>query len=221
MPGVFPTEYFVTQEPLRFLFIWVIVSETTEGFRERLRRSLKIWAPYLFIWVINCAWLAYFYTIGSYTSYEVEVVREPLSFLQVVRTAGDALWKAGFYSWTQILLLVSDTVTTPSSLLTVLLIAVSFAFFIFYLKNVAPVNRSNQNFAIPALLIGVAGILLGRLPSFAADLPLTLQSSNDRFMISMMIGGSLFITGLVELILKNARTRSILFAGLISMAVGQ
>ena len=220
VPGVFPTEYFVTQEPLRFLFIWVIVSETIEGFRDRLRKSLKVWAPYLFIWTINGTWLAYFYTIGSYTSYEVEVVREPLSFLQVVRTAGDALWKAGLYSWTQILLLVSDTLTTPSSLLTLLLIAVSFAFFFFYLRRVAPVN-SNQNFAISALLIGIAGILLGRLPSFAADLPLTLQSSNDRFMVSMMIGGSLFITGLVDLILKNDRTRSILFAGLISLAIGQ
>jgi hypothetical protein len=34
--GVFPTEYFVSMEPMRFLFIWVILSEEVSGFRQRL-----------------------------------------------------------------------------------------------------------------------------------------------------------------------------------------
>ncbi len=33
--GIFPTEYFIGLEPLRFLFIWVIISEATQGFRPR------------------------------------------------------------------------------------------------------------------------------------------------------------------------------------------
>src|SRR5690349_25001398 len=33
--GVFPTEYFVSIEPMRFLFIWVIISERLGGFRHR------------------------------------------------------------------------------------------------------------------------------------------------------------------------------------------
>jgi hypothetical protein len=219
--GVFPTEYFVTQEPLRFLFIWVIVSERTMGFRQRLLESLKLWVPYVLVWLINGAWLAYFYTIGSYTSYEVEVVREPLSLLTILRTTADAIWKAGLYCWAQILLLIPETLPTPSSLLTLLLIAGSFGFLVFYFMKVSFIDGSEKGFAIPAMLMGVAGIVLGRIPSFAADLPLTLQSSNDRFMVSMMIGGSLFITGLVCLVAKNDRLKSILFAGLISLAVGQ
>jgi hypothetical protein len=63
--------------------------------------------------------------------------------------------------------------------------------------------------------------LLGRLPSFVAGLPLTLQSSNDRFMISMMLGGSLFIVGLIELWVRNARLKTGLFALLIALSVGQ
>ena len=73
--GVFPTEYFIGLEPMRFLFIWVIVSEEVDGFRRRLIQTLKHWAPYLLIWLANAAWLAYFYTVGTYDSYDVEVVR--------------------------------------------------------------------------------------------------------------------------------------------------
>ena len=73
--GVFPTEYFVSIEPMRFLFIWVIVSEQVNGFGQRFLQSLKRWLPYLLIWLANAAWLAYFYTIGGYDSYDVEVVK--------------------------------------------------------------------------------------------------------------------------------------------------
>src|SRR5690242_20495556 len=47
LAGVFPTEYFVTLEPLRFLFIWVILSESIEELKQSLTQSLKKWIPYL------------------------------------------------------------------------------------------------------------------------------------------------------------------------------
>ena len=39
--GVFPTEYFVSIEPMRFLFIWVILSEQVNGFGQRFVETLK------------------------------------------------------------------------------------------------------------------------------------------------------------------------------------
>jgi hypothetical protein len=72
-----------------------------------------------------------------------------------------------------------------------------------------------------AIIIGLAGILLGRIPSVAAGLPLTLQSSYDRLMISMMLGGSLFIAGLIELLIPNVRIKTYVFAVLIALGIGQ
>ncbi|HRQ23733.1 MAG TPA: hypothetical protein PLF42_09940, partial [Anaerolineales bacterium] len=69
--------------------------------------------------------------------------------------------------------------------------------------------------------IGILGILLGRLPTLAAGLPLTLQSSYDRFMVSMMIGGTVFLLGLLELLIKNPRARTVAFAIIIALGVGQ
>ena len=207
--GVFPTEYFVSIEPMRFLFIWVILSESVQGFGQRFIQSLKQWFPYLLIWLANVAWLVYFYTIGGYEFYDVEVVKQPLTILRVASTIGEAVWKVGFYIWAQVLVLTSKAITAPTTLVTFALIATTFILILFYLSRFTPSEDQNRNFAISAFLIGLAGILLGRVPSFAAGLPLTLQSSYDRFMISMMLGGSLFVTGLIELLIRNTRDQDI------------
>ena len=218
--GVFPTEYFVGIEPLRFLFIWLIVSEEHVHFSEHFRKAFRYWIPYFLIWLANASWLAYFYTIGSYASYDVKVVGKPFSISRIVIEIANTLWKVGFYVWGQILVLIGRSLHTPSSILTVALIVLSFVFFIFYIRKFeAP--KETKAFAVSGLVIGMIGILLGRLPSFAAELPLKLQTSNDRFMISMMIGGSLFIVGLIELVIRNALFKSYLFALLIALGIGQ
>jgi hypothetical protein len=219
--GVFPTEYFIGLEPIRFLFIWVIVSDKISSFPTRFIQSLKYWLPYLLIWLGNAAWLAYFYTIGSYESYDVEVVQEPLTILHLFSSIAEAIWKAGFYIWGQVILLTSKAITAPTSLLTFGLILFSFFLLTFYFLKHQFTQTSTSEFASQVILIGLIGILLGRVPSFAAGLPLTLQSSFDRFMISMMIGGSLFVTGLIELLIKNDRGKTYLFALLIALGIGQ
>jgi len=219
--GVFPTEYFIGLEPLRFLFIWVIIAEEAGTFRQRSIQALKRWWPYLLVWLGNAAWLAYFYTIGSYDSYNVEIASEPLNLLQLSATLLDALWKAGIYAWGQVIWLITDTITAPSSISAVGLIVITFILVVFYLTKLDIASARSRVFAHSALFIGTVGILLGRMPSFAAGLPLTLQSSNDRFMISMMLGGSLFIAGFIELLIKNPRIKTWCFALLIALGVGQ
>ncbi len=219
--GVFPTEYFIGLEPLRLLFIWVIVSEEEAILWLRVNYTLRRWGPYLLIWLGNIIWLAYFYTIGSYDSYAITVVREPLSLPGIASVFIDALWKTGFYIWAQILVLTAHTLTAPSTLLTIGLIIASFTgLFYYFTKLDIPTNESGL-FAGPALFIGVIGILLGRIPSLAAGLPFTLQSTYDRFMISMMLGGCLFITGAIELIIRNVPAKTAIFALLIALGIGQ
>jgi hypothetical protein len=71
------------------------------------------------------------------------------------------------------------------------------------------------------VIFGLIGILLGRIPSWAAGLPLTLQSINDRFMVSMMIGGGLFLAGLLEIVFGKSRLKVYLVALVISLGIGQ
>ncbi|MEK6753788.1 MAG: hypothetical protein AABZ00_16140 [Chloroflexota bacterium] len=216
--GIFPTEYFFGLEGLRFLFLFFFFDGSLI---PRFIKTLKVWWPYLLIWILNALWLIYYYKFGPYNSYEVNA---PQSFTAIMffKAALDALWKAGFYAWIQILVLILSTLPAPASFLTLGLSALSLTLLTPYLLRSAPVDETHEKaLPISLIVIGIIGILLGRLPSLAASLPLTLQSSFDRFMVSMMIGGSLFVIGLVELLVKNHRAKIIIFAALISLGIGQ
>ena len=227
--GIFPTEYFATQEPLRFLFLWVFVSEETAGFWPHIRRVLKLWWPYLLVWLGNAIWLVYYYKFGAYASYGVAITGQvsPAGF---VLSMADALWKAGLYSWVQILVLAVRSLSNPSTLLALGMIAVSFLLVAFYLrrfeagwtsKSEDVGVRKTPHWGWQAMTFGLIGILIGRVPSWAAGLPLTLQSINDRFMISMMIGGSLFLAGLLELVVRKNGLKVYVVALVIALGIGQ
>ncbi|NOH04469.1 MAG: hypothetical protein HND47_22115 [Chloroflexi bacterium] len=197
--GAFPTEYFFGIEGIRFLFL---LSFFQGSLPERFVKAIKIWLPYLLIWILNAAWLYYYYNFGPYNSYEVAAAQSP-NLLFFLTQALDALWKAGFYIWIQILPLTFTSLPAPASLLTLGLVAVSFALLTPTLLRSAQDESRDFTFGISMIFIGAIGILLGRLPSLAAGLPLTLQTSYDRFMVSIMPGGTLFVLGLVELLART------------------
>jgi hypothetical protein len=215
--GIFPTEYFFGLEGLRALFLFFL--NGNENFINRLRFTLKIWWPHFLIWLLNAVWLVYYYKFGPYTSYEVTAADNiPItSFLVEIM---DTLWKICFYIWGQVLVLVSSNIFAPTSIITLALILITFTV-LFLSRQIFDENAENRTFALSLIVIGVLGILLGRLPSLAAELPLKLQTSYDRFTVSMMIGGSFFIAGLIELIFQNSRIKNIAFITLISLGVGQ
>lgn len=215
--GIFPTEYFFGLEGLRALFLFFL--NGNGNFIVRLRSTLKTWWPHFLIWLLNALWLVYYYKYGPYTSYEVTAADNiPMtSFLAEIM---DTLWKICFYIWGQVVVLISSNIFAPTSLITLALILITFTVF-FFSRQIFDRNTENRTFALSLIVIGVLGILLGRLPSLAAELPLKLQTSYDRFTVSMMIGGSLFIAGLIELIFQNSRIKNIAFITLISLGVGQ
>ncbi len=215
--GIFPTEYFFGLEGLRALFLFFFNGDG--NFINRIRSTLKVWWPYLLIWILNAFWLVYYYKFGPYNSYEVTAANDVTSASLLFEIA-DTLWKVCFYIWGQVLVLISSNILAPSSLLTLALIVTTFTTLAFF-SNLLEGKTENRNFALSLIIVGLIGILLGRLPSLAAELPLRLQSSYDRFIISMMIGGSFFIVGLIELFFQNSRIRNTVLIALVALGVGQ
>lgn len=215
--GIFPTEYFFGLETLRILLIFSMLPQMP--FRLRARESLKKWLPHLIVWILNAVWLIYYYKFGAYNSYGLAVNDVQTGSAASLFSFIDAIFKAGLYIWIQIPVLIGQTITTPSTLATIGLIAVSFLLLSFYFSYLqAQVLEAS---ATQFIIIGIIGILVGRLPSWVAGLPLTLQSINDRFMVSMMIGGTFFIIGLIELIFKSHRPKIYIYALLVAFGIGQ
>ena len=106
-------------------------------------QTMKHWWPYFLIWIVDALWLAYYYKSGAYVSYGVTATRHALSIKALLLAFGDAFWKAGFYVWVQVLVLAGQSITAPTTILTFVLIVLSFlsiAFYILHLDLSTPLH---------------------------------------------------------------------------------
>ncbi len=225
--GLFPTEYFLTLEPLRFLFILSTLSGQEKAWRLILWRALKTWIPYLAVWGLNALWLLIYYRSGIYANYDVvvnDIAPSPTGIATNLFSASlDAIWRAGLYAWALLPILAAQSLSAPSTWLSLGAMALSLGLLWLFLRRLtlAQPFSGSQSWAFHAIFIGLAGLMLGRLPSWAAGLPLTLQSSFDRFTVSMFLAASLFMAGLLTLVCRRERAWMLTSALVIALGVGQ
>jgi hypothetical protein len=225
--GLFCTEYFLGLEPLRLLVIFFILPDT--GFWQKVKNSLRYWLPYLCVWLGNMVWLYFYYRSGVYQSYQtggVKLFSQSLTNLAVTvqQELFNTLHLAGFQAWVQSFTILGIPLNSLTFWLTMSLACLSFVLIFIYLWKVklpaSPVEATDP-WAIQAIIIGFTGILLGRLPSWVAGLPLSLDFDTDRLMISMMLGSTLFITGFIEWLIKSDQRKIILYSLLLGLAIGR
>ncbi len=221
--GLFPTEYFVSIEPLRFLMIFFILSEKKSKFWMRAKESAKRWLPYLMLWLANAVWLAYYYTWGSYNSYSAGASQKSTSVLaDLLLGIWDLLYKSLWMIWTQFIPHFLDLPTAPTSILGLALVLFAFTLLSIYLQKLNLANTAKKHiWAWQAIFMGLAGIFLGRIPSFLAGLPLKIGTTFDRLTISIMFASALLVAGLLELLIKNKKWRIFILSGILSLALGQ
>ena len=213
--GLFTTEYFIGFEAIRFLLIWVALAG------DPIKQRIKHFTPYLFLWLANTAWLTYYYRAGGYHSYGMPGSKllgdVPALLGELVHT----LSTAGFAAWFQVFGIFSQTAQSASFWLSLGLGALVFTGIVFYLSklDLPEAVPGEDHWALQAILIGVVGILVGRLPSFVAGLPLSLDFSWDRFMLSMLLGACLLLAGLVELLIKSDRRKFYVIGLLVALSV--
>ncbi len=231
--GLFTTEYFIGLEILRGLLIWVVLTGNADpqarNAQSVIRNTLsaiKAWLPYLLLWLANAAWLTYYYRVGGYHSYGMQGFKllgtgPAAIFSTVLGEFIGAISTAGFAAWFQVFGIFSQTIQSSSFWLSLGLGALAFTGIVFYLSklDLPEAVPGEDSWAAQAIVIGLAGILAGRLPSFVAGLPLSLDFSWDRFMLSMLPGASLLLAGLVELLIKSDRRKFYVIGLLVALSV--
>jgi hypothetical protein len=215
--GLCTTEYFIGLEAIRFLLIWVALADAP------LKQRIQHFIPYLCFWLANAVWLAYYYRAGGYHSYGMPGSKllgdVPALLGELIHT----LSTAGFAAWFQVFGIFSATAQSASFWLSLALGALTFTGIVLYLSKLdLPESVPGEdNWALQAVVIGVVGILAGRLPSFVAGLPLSLDFSWDRFMLSMLLGACLLLAGLVELLIKSDRRKFYVIGLLVALSVSR
>ncbi len=222
--GLFTTEYFFGLEILRFFFLLAIFAETITDRKNLLQKTSVQWLPYFVVWILNAVWTYSYHQSTAYNSYDVSLLSSStLSPLALGNEILTTFSLSGFTSWLgtfNIFSTIDGTVTQSIALLILVISAATLFFVMRYSqteKSETDINQ-NDNWGIWAATIGLIAIFAGRLPSWAAGLPLKIEFDYDRFFVSIMLGASLFIVGLATLVLKEGKRRVIILSLLIGMS---
>ena len=215
--GLFSTEYFFGLEILRFFFILIILAETILNRKDLLKKSILQWMPYLVVWIINAIWTYSYHQSTAYNSYEINI-SSMLAPLALVNEFITTLSLSGFTSWLGTFNIFASVDGSATQIIAFAIFLVSTVVVFLVMQANDQYSITNSPFGWQATLIGIVAIFAGRLPSWAAGLPLKIEFDYDRFFVSIMLGASLFIVGLADLTLREKRAKLILLSILIGMS---
>ncbi len=221
--GLFSTEYFFGLEALRFFFLLAIFAETLPLRKDVLQKAAYSWLPYFCIWILNAAWTYSYHHSAAYNSYDINILSSasfsPLAIGNEILTT---ISLSGFMSWLNTFSIFStiDGTLTQIIALGILLISASAIFTLMRSSSDGTTGQhpKEDSWGQWAMSIGLVAIFAGRLPSWAAGLPLKLEFDYDRFFISIMFGASLFIVGLATFSLKEGKRKVFILSLLIGLS---
>jgi hypothetical protein len=227
-------EYFFLLDLLRPLFIYVAVGEIASNRRSRLKHTLAAWLPYMAFFILMAVWRAFFFSArpenfqtDSYSMVLLQGLKSsPAATLaKLGSTVLHDLWLTTGAAWAQALIppLSSEgprTLALYAALVIFTLILLLAFFFLVRSREKQDGRKLFQGWGWQALCIGVISLLPAGVPFWLTDLPIGLTFPNDRFTLPFMLGASLLVAGLVEVLPIKHAHRIILFSLLVSLAVG-
>ena len=222
--GLFSTEYFFGLEILRFFFLLAIFAETIKNRKELLQKTGLQWLPYFIMWMLNAVWTYAYHQSTAYDSYGVSLLSgSTLSPLAIGNEIITTLSLSGFTAWlgTFNIFATIDGTVTQSIAFVILIFSTSAIFIVMRFSQIEKTEANtgqDEHWGLWAVTIGLVAIFAGRLPSWAAGLPLKLEFDYDRFFISIMLGASLFIVGLAALVLKEGKRKIVILSLLVGMS---
>ena len=218
--GLFSTEYFWGLEILRLLFVLAILGETIEDRKVLLKKSFLAWMPNFIVWILSAGWFYAYHGSAAYSSYDIKVF-SALTPIDLINEFLNTLSLSGFTAWLGPfnLFAVIDGSLTQVIAMVIFFVTAVIVSFVMYAdhQRQRDLPGVGDRFGWWAVIIGIVGIFAGRLPSWAVGLPLQIAFDYDRFFVSIMLGASLFIIGLADLLLRDGRRKIILLSVLIGI----
>lgn len=221
-------EYFFLLELIRPQLIWIILDESIPNWRQRLKRTVIAWFPYLITFLGAVIWRTIFfrYQTQNYETLLLDQFKKgPLqAVLQLAIVILSDVYTASFRAWGQAFRLPNPVElgsrTTLFYYLIVILSVVILSIYLFKLKTTNQGDTDRTAWAGPVVGIGGIALLMAGWPFWLTQLEVALWYPNSRFMIPFMLGASLLVAGLLKAIPIRQEVRLIVLGVLVSLAIG-
>jgi len=221
-------EYFIGIELLRPVFLWLMFRGQPS--RERFKRTISIWLPYLFINIFYMIYRASYSQIygferfGSMTFFAL--LKQPFSLLAFYFRAGlQDFTEILLASWYETLRPALFDFSSPARILIWISVLLSIFGVWSYLKLLRGETHTEENesaWARQIVGVGFLAVLFGILPGWVVGNTVFGSNPlwNDRFAMSAMFGAGMIWTGVIFLLVSKPNHRYLIFSILISLAIG-
>ncbi len=234
---MFSTEYFFGLELLRPILLWVLFTNEQPGnsrkiLRERTWKTLRWWAPFLGLMLLFVLWRG---LIHPFTGYKLTTLngmeQSPLNTLRGLSLAIlHDLVVSSLAAWGQAFQPLSglyDLGVSNGLRLLGVIGGVGLLFFLYlswlrprFLQKEQPEFAATPNWALQASLVGLLTILCAGWPTWMTSLPMRMGFPLDRYALSMSVGVSILLAGLLDAFGKNWTRKAILLALALGLAAG-
>ena len=218
-------EYFYFLELVRLFIILYAVVQVSAGqrFGQIVRRTFLNWLPYLLVFLVNVFYRAFIFTNVAYQNVLLSDLRaDPLSAsLTLIKTVLSDLGLVSVKAWGLVFQMPRPAVDGPLTTLLYAMIVLAVAVLVFlYLRlYVHDENGGDRRAAYWMIGIGFMALVLGGGPYWLASLQLSLAFPASRFTMSFMLGVSMLLAGLLELL--PLRARLVVASLLVALAAGR
>ncbi|RPI93108.1 MAG: hypothetical protein EHM40_10855 [Chloroflexi bacterium] len=216
-------EYFFPLEFARVGFIWTSLRDEYPNPRDRVKPTLKLWAPYLAVFALAVLSRLFIFNNQIYGFGLMSKLKDaPLAtLLSLVRDAFSSLWVVTFAAWAQAFQGPNPAVhgrLTLGAFAFVCLATAAFLLIQSWRKTDQEVKPKRDLWF--AIGLGLFLLPFAGAPFWLTGLSISLSHPASRFTLPFMLAVSLIFAALIELI-PWPRARYVLLALLIGLAAGR
>ena len=222
------TEYYVGLELSRGIVLYLYFNKD-DNFKSlpvfgKLKKIAAWWFPFILILGSFMFWRVFIFKFPGYQPVLVgQAAASPLKALfdTAVRAIEDA-YTASWGAWTEFIRFPNHVdFETLSGKIFWAATALTFAAALFAIRFYDRKGESRSSkWTVPAMLIGLFMIIIPGFPFWVTYLPIRLSYPYDRFLVALMFGSCIFMTGLIGFSLRPYWMRSAATALLVAAATG-
>ncbi len=215
-------EYFFLLELTRVALIWVALRDEFLDSQKRIQRTFSLWTPYVAVFAAAVYSRFFIFNNQVYGIGLMDRLREnPSAALgNLVKDGMFSLWTVTFGAWAQVFQLPNPAVYGPRTIAlfaVVLLIVFGLVAVLLWQKAESAEKRREAGWFVG---LGLIMLPFASAPFWLTGLPVALAFPANRATLPSMLGVSLLLAGLIELI-RWPRVRYAVLAVLVALAAGR
>jgi hypothetical protein len=217
-------EYFFVLELFRPFMILEVVSsiEPAENLRARAGRALRVWAPYLLVLIANILWRLLVFNNQIYQPTLMPRLRAApfTTVLDLIRAVLSSFYTVSVGAWIQIFQVPNPVLAGPRTLGFYAAVVLMSALVIgLFMRATHADDDRKMPVGWSPIGLGVVAMLTAGGPFWLTGLEVSTAYPANRFTLPFMLGVSLLLAGLLQLI--SPKVRPWFVVGLISLAAGR